>query len=96
MNIGADILVFSGSLNTLPDEGFCQTLRRAWEAARVAVVFNFLDSAALSAAKYLHWRRRGDVVAFARTLADGRILTLHDYLDGDYTIEMHHNLTSTL
>ncbi len=88
MFVGADVIVFSGSLNTLPDESFYQTLRFAWDATASVVVFNFLDSPTLAAARYLHWRRPADVLAFARGLADDRVRTLHDYLDGDYTIQM--------
>jgi len=63
---GADVIVFSGSLNTLPEESFYQTLRLAWDATASGLVFNFLDSPTLAAARYLHWRRPGDVLAFAR------------------------------
>lgn len=86
MFVGADVIVFSGSLNTLPNEGFYQTLRRAWDATAGGLVFNFLDSPNLAAARYLHWRRPADVLAFARGLADEQVRTLHDYLKGDYTI----------
>jgi len=88
MFVGADVIVFSGSLNTLPEESFYQTLRLAWDATASGLVFNFLDSPTLAAARYLHWRRPGDVLAFARGLAEDRVRTLHDYLEGDYTIEM--------
>jgi hypothetical protein len=88
MFVGADVIVFSGALNTLPDENFYQTLRLAWDATASSVLFNFLDSPALAAARYLHWRRPAEVLAFARGLAEDRVRSLHDYLEGDYTIEM--------
>jgi SAM-dependent methyltransferase len=88
MFVGADVIVFSGALNTLPDDSFYQTLRFAWDAAASGVLFNFLDSPSLAAARYLHWRRPADVLGFAHGLAGTRVRTLHDYLEGDYTIEM--------
>src|SRR5262249_44299140 len=44
LQVGADVVVFSGSLNTLTESQFYGTLRAAWEAAGQAVVFNFLSS----------------------------------------------------
>ncbi|MBL0927152.1 MAG: class I SAM-dependent methyltransferase [Phycisphaerales bacterium] len=39
---GADVVVFCGSLNTLEPSDARRAVRRAWRAARRAVVFNFL------------------------------------------------------
>src|SRR5207253_10804325 len=84
---GADVIVFSGSLNTLEEADFYGTLRRAFDAAAEAVVFNFLCHSYLAGADYLRWRRPNDVIAFANTLASD-VHTLDDYLDGDFTVAM--------
>ncbi len=41
----ADIVLFSGSLNTIPEPAAMQALDRAWLACREALVFNFLSVA---------------------------------------------------
>ena len=84
--VAADAIVFSGSLNTLDDRTFYQTLRLAWDATAAAVIFNFLDSPTLSSARYLHWRRPSAVLEFAQTLAGDHVQSLHDYLDGDFSV----------
>ena len=81
---GADVVVFSGSLNTLDDGPFYSTIRRAFEAAAERLVFNFLCSPYLAGAEYLRWRRPQDVLKFASTLTDD-VRTLDDYLPGDFT-----------
>src|SRR4051794_25231511 len=85
MFVGADVVVFSGSLNTAGDEVFYLTLRRAYEAAAEAVVFNFLDSAMLAGRDYLVWRRPDDVLRFARSLSPD-VRVRDDYLPGDRTV----------
>jgi hypothetical protein len=89
MFVGADLVVISGTLNTLGDDGaFETTLRRAYDAAAEALVFNFLESPNLAAADFLTWRRREDVLRFGRSLSpDVRVLA--DYLPGDATIAIH-------
>ena len=91
--VGADVVVFSGSLNTLDDGPFYATLRRAFDAAAERVVFNFLSSPYLAGAEYLRWRCPSDVVRFAAQLTRD-VRTLDDYLEGDCTvalgIESHH------
>ena len=87
MNIGADLVVFSGSLNTLDEGGFYNTLRQGFARTRGAVVFNFLSSAALAGLPYLHWRKTGDVMSFARTLTSD-VEQLSDYIEGDCTMVM--------
>ena len=42
--VGADVVAFSGSLNTLTRPKFYRTLRAAWEATGEWLVFNFLCS----------------------------------------------------
>jgi SAM-dependent methyltransferase len=83
--VGADVVVFSGSLNTADDATFYGTLLRAYDAAAETLVFNFLSTPALAAADYLSWRARGDVVSFVNGLG-GELRVLEDYLPGDCTI----------
>jgi SAM-dependent methyltransferase len=85
MFVGAELVVISGTLNTLDERAFYSTLRRAYDAAAEMLVFNFLESPSLAAAEFLTWHRREQVLRFARTLSpDVRILA--DYLDGDATV----------
>ena len=80
--VGADIVVFSGSLNTMCDKKFYATLRHAYDAAGMAVVFNFLCSTYLAGKDYLFWRRREDVIRFAAAFCDD-VRFRDDYLPGD-------------
>ena len=84
---GADVVVFSGSLNTVEDVPFYDTLRRAFDAAEEAVVFNFLCNSYLAGADYLRWRRPADVLAVAKQLTP-HVQALDDYLHGDFTVAM--------
>jgi SAM-dependent methyltransferase len=84
---GADVIVFSGSLNTFDVIAFQGALSRAHEAAVEAVVFNFLDGPGLAAASFLTCHAKDDVMKFARTLG-GEVRALDDYLPGDCTIAM--------
>jgi len=82
--VSADVVAFSGSLNTLRDEEFYSTIRLAYDAAGEALAFNFLCSDFLAGREYLFWRRREDVLKFAGDFcADVRIKD--DYLRGDCT-----------
>ena len=85
--VGADLVVFSGSLNTAEDHPFYTTIRRAFEAAAERLVFNFLCSTYLTGADYLRWRRPDDVMRFCKTLTDD-VRTLDDYLPGDFTVAL--------
>jgi len=89
--VGADVIVFSGSLNTLADVQFYEVLGLAWDATASGLVFNFLDSPELAGASYLAWRNRNEVRDFAGRLAGSRahVRVLNDYLDGDCTIALH-------
>jgi SAM-dependent methyltransferase len=84
---GADVVVFSGSLNTVEDGAFYDTLRRAFDAAAETLVFNFLCNSYLAGAEYLRWRRPQDVLEFARQRTP-HVRTLDDYLHGDLTVAM--------
>lgn len=85
MFVGADAVVCCGSLNTLSDEEFYQTLRRAFDAATEILIFNFLCASALAAAEYLTWHHREDVRRFLQEFSS-RCSELADYRDGDCTI----------
>jgi SAM-dependent methyltransferase len=84
---GADVVVFSGSLNTVDDGPFYTTVRRAFDAAAETLLFNFLSSTYLAGADYLRWRRAGSVVNFCSQLSRD-VRTLDDYLHGDYTVAL--------
>jgi hypothetical protein len=87
LEVGAQVVVICGALNTMDSEGFYATLRRAYEAAGEAMVFNFLCSSRLAGADYLSWHRTDEVMGFARTLSD-RVRKVEDYLPGDCTVVM--------
>lgn len=83
--VGAEVIIFSGSLNTMDEGAFHETVRRAWDAAAEAVVFNFLCSPLLAGKEYLVWRRSESVQAFARNLSSD-VRMLSNYLRGDCTV----------
>ena len=83
--VGADVIIFSGSLNTIDDDAFYTVLRRAWDAAGETVVFNFLSSNLLAGKDYLVWRPIEEVNQFVGRLSSD-ITVLADYMDGDCTI----------
>jgi SAM-dependent methyltransferase len=87
LEVGADVLVFSGSLNLLPSSQFYRTLRAAWAATGHWLVFNFLDSNALTGSRWLKWHRRVTVLAFAARHAK-RVIVADTYEDGDCTVVM--------
>ena len=82
---GAEVIVFSGSLNTLSDGAFAATLRAAYAAAGMRVAFNFLSSPMLANAKHLTWRSRAEVLRLARTIC-AEVTYLENYLPGDCTV----------
>ena len=84
---GAQIVVISGSLNTMDDVTFYTAIRRAYDAAGECLIFNFLSSPRLAGTPYLHWRGVKDVLRFARNHA-GSVTTVDDYLPGDCTVVM--------
>lgn len=85
--VGADLVVFSGSLNTIDDGPFYATIRRAFDAAAETLVFNFLSSNYLAGAAYLRWRRPASVLRFCADLT-GDVKSLDDYLHGDCTVAL--------
>ncbi len=82
---GAEVVIFSGSLNTLDREIFYQTLSRAYDAAGEAMIFNFLSSPMLAGQSFLKWHVPEDVLSFAHTLSKN-VRAKSDYLPGDCTI----------
>ncbi len=91
MFVGADAVIFSGSLNTLDDDAFYGTIGRAFEATADWLIFNFLSSSYLAAKDYLYWRRAPQVESFVRKLTrDVRVLS--GYLQGDCTIALRREL----
>ena len=87
IEIGADLIICSGSLNTLEPDDFYQTLRQAFAATRRGLVFNFLCSPMLAGASFLRWHDAGDVLRFARTLSND-VRHRDDYIPGDCTIAL--------
>lgn len=85
LQVGADVVVFSGSLNTLTRPRFYRTLRAAWDASGEALVFNFLNSRCWAGEDWLTWHRRRTVVAFCRSLG-GETRFDESYLEGDCTV----------
>ncbi len=85
--VGADVVYFSGSLNTLEPESFYATIAKAYDAAAETLVFNFLASPELAGVSYLHWHDPAEVWAFARNLTPD-VRRLDDYLHGDTTFAM--------
>lgn len=85
LQVGADVVVFSGSLNTLPRPQFYRTLLAAWAATGQCLVFNFLSSQYWAGDPWLFWHRRSSVLAFCRSLG-GDPRFDESYLPGDCTV----------
>ena len=84
--VGAEVVVFCGSLNTVSDTDFYPTLRRAWDATAWTVVLNFLSSSELAGGAHLYWRPRAAVEAFIGTLNPVDVQVDGSYISGDCTI----------
>lgn len=82
---GSEVVIFSGSLNTLDDREFYSTLGHAFHAASDALVFNFLSSNHLAGKAYLFWRDPADVTAFLISLG-GTVRCSTEYMAGDCTL----------
>lgn len=83
-DIRADVIAFSGSLNTLKVRSLMRALHSALNAARHAVVFNFLCSPEMAGAPWLVWHTKGDILDMFRDIPCE--VSFHDgYLDGDVT-----------
>jgi|GEM_PF-600708 hypothetical protein len=82
-----EIIIFCGSLNTLPKPEFYSVLRSAWQSAKETVAFNFLSSDTLAKAEHLTWHPIEEVHEFARSLTDHVLVRAH-YMKGDCTIAL--------
>jgi hypothetical protein len=87
MQIGADVLYFSGSLNTLSKFDFELAIRRAFSAAVRGIAFNFLSSTKLASARHLLWHQTRDVVALGQSVG-AAVGVIDDYLAGDTTVSL--------
>jgi len=85
LQVGADVVIFSGSLNTFSRPQFYRTLRAAWAATGQWLVFNFLSSQIWCGEDWLSWHRRQSVLAFCRSLG-GEPRFDESYLEGDCTV----------
>ncbi len=89
---GAEVIVFSGSLNTLDQDAAQAVLERAWHACSVALAFNFLRIPAGSRSRGSDgYIRRFDAIAMLEWAAERTQLLRYrqDYLLGqDGTIVM--------
>jgi hypothetical protein len=72
-------------LNTLDTPAFYRSLQAAFDAAKQAVVFNFLCSPFLAAASHLTWHSTDEVMEFARRLS-GQVKLYDQYMRGDATV----------
>jgi hypothetical protein len=87
LNADAEILFYSGSLNTMDPARFQACIASAFTAASHAVVFNFLSSPFLAASTHLTWHKPMEMLHFARTLSS-KVELFDDYLRGDTTVLM--------
>lgn len=85
--VGADAIVFCGSLNTLTPDQFEQTLTRAFDATAGTLLFNFLSSPERAAARHLSWYPIERVLQLARGLTN-HVRWIDDYLAGDCTMSL--------
>ncbi|HEX3553854.1 MAG TPA: class I SAM-dependent methyltransferase [Thermoanaerobaculia bacterium] len=85
LQVGADVVIFCGSLNTLPHAQFYQTLGAAWVAAGQWLAFNFLSSPFWSGEDWLFWHHRDSVLACCRSLG-GEPVCDESYMHGDCTV----------
>jgi len=89
---GVDVIVFSGSLNTLDEFLVMQVLERAWAAAKEMLVFNFLSTRhAGSAGQSAEPARRFDPIRMLDWALEktARVQFRQEYFDGhDATVGM--------
>ncbi len=82
--VGPDVVVCSGSLNTLPPRRAREVVTHAYAASRLGVVFNFLSDAGTRAGEDLHPARRFDTMRMLRFAVglSPRVAFRQDHLDG--------------
>ena len=86
--VGADVVLISGSLNTLAAEEFRPAVRAAFAAAGQVLVFNFLCSTRLSASPHLTWHDPAAVLAFCAAELSADVRMWDAYLPGDATVRV--------
>lgn len=85
MHTGAEVILFSGSLNVLPSALFYRTLERAWQATTADLAFNFLTADTWAGERWLHWHHQDRVLTRLRAL--GATVLIDDrYVEGDCTV----------
>jgi hypothetical protein len=82
---GADVVIFSGSLNTLSVAQFYQSLQLGWQHTRSELAFNFLCSPRLAYGTHLTWHALSDIRKFVWGLTTDVAID-DSYRDGDCTI----------
>jgi hypothetical protein len=82
---GGDVIIFSGSLNTVSVGEFYQSLRAGWTYTRSEVGFNFLCSPVLAYGAHLTWHALAKVKEFAFEQTTD-VAVDETYRDGDCTI----------
>jgi hypothetical protein len=87
LEVGADVTVFSGSLNTLEPKQFYLSLRQGWAATAEVLVFNFLAAKHIASAEWLTWHHASEVLKVVQSWSS-EVRMLEDYLDGDVTIAL--------
>ncbi|MES2658030.1 MAG: hypothetical protein V4689_05400 [Verrucomicrobiota bacterium] len=87
MFCAAEVLVCSGSLNTLREKSFLATIKAALSATDSTLIFNFLCSPEIATAPWICWHELGKVLDFCRGLTSN-VRMLDDYRDGDVTIAL--------
>jgi hypothetical protein len=85
--VGADVVIFSGSLNLLSSKQFYRSVRHGWQATKSWLAFNFLCSPDLAGARWLTWHRRDAVLALAARLG-ATTRTEDGYEAGDCLVVM--------
>jgi SAM-dependent methyltransferase len=85
LDVGADMIYFGGSLNTVPPAVMRSTIEQGCRHAP-RVVFNFLCSPERAMAQHLYHHSKFELLTFAAGL--GRAMLLDDYLPGDATIRI--------
>ncbi len=92
LDAGADVLLYSGSLNTMDSPSFYACIRSAHAAANRAVAFNFLCSPLLAGAGHLAWHSVDQVMEFCRGLSC-QVKLFNNYMRGDATIALFKDST---
>ena len=85
LEANADVLFYSGSLNTMDTPAFFKCIQEGFAAAEKAIVFNFLCSPFLAGSSHLHWHSAGEVAQFAHQFSD-RVKLFDQYMRGDATV----------